>query len=125
MTSKSILIILSALFFTAMIPGKGHLKFDESWKDLGTIKQGDINTYTFSYTNTGEKKVRINSVLVASNCLYVQPIKDSIIEIDATAEIMIDFDTNKKNKGDFAFGITVNSNADNKEVKLKMFGVLE
>jgi hypothetical protein len=125
MRYTSVIIGISVLFFMAMIPGKGHLKFDESFKDLGIVKQGEINTYSFSYTNSGDKKVRMASVVAASTCLHIQPIKDSIIEPEATAEIIVDFDTNKHAKGEFAFGITVNSNADNREVKLKMFGVLE
>ncbi len=126
MTSKSIFISLSALLLMSMVPGRGHLKFDESFKDLGNLKQGETNTYTFSFTNSGDKKLKIISVLTASNCLAVIPVKDSIIEPEAGGEIQVEFDTNKrKTAGEFSFGITINSNADNKEVKLKLFGVLE
>lgn len=124
MSYKSVLIAVSAFIFLAMVPGRGHLKFDESFKDLGEVTQGDIKTYSFAFTNTGDKKLKIASVVVVSNALKIEPIKDSIIEPDGTGEIIVEFDTNKKPKGEFAFGITVNSNADNKEVKLKLFGVL-
>ncbi len=125
MTYKSVLTGLSAFLFLAMTPGKGHLKFDESFKDLGEVKQGEIKSYSFSFTNSGDKKLKLKSVVAMSECLIIEPIKDSVIEADATGEIIVNFDTNKHTKGDFAFGITVNSNADNKEVKLKMFGILE
>jgi len=122
---KSIFIGLSAIFCLSFLLMRGHLKFDESFKDLGNIKQGDINTYTFNFTNTGDSKVKISSVVAISPSLYVQPISDSIIPPDGTGQILIDFDTNKHAIGEFAFGISVNSNADNREVKLKIFGVLE
>ena len=125
MTHKSGILWLSALFLMATVPGKGHLKFDDSFKDTGTVKKGSLQTYAFAFTNTGEKKIRITSVIAYSECLSVQPIKDSIIEPDAGGDIVIVFDTNKHQIGDFSFAITVNSNADNKEVKLKMFGKLD
>ncbi len=125
MSYKSIFAILPALFLMAMIPGRGHLKFDESFKDLGEVKRGETKSYSFSFANTGDKKVKIASVITASECMRVLPIKDSIIEPDGSGEILLEFDTNKRrSNGEFSFGITVNSNADNKEVKLKMFGSL-
>jgi hypothetical protein len=124
MSYKSLIIGLSALLLMAMVPGRGHLKFDESFKDLGEVKQGDTKTYSFTFTNTGDKKLKIASVSAVSNCLKVLPIKDSVLAPDAGGEILIEFDTMKHTPGEFAFGITVNSNADNKEVKLKMFGAL-
>ncbi len=125
MRFNSIFAGVLAFLFMSMVPGRGHLKFDESFKDLGSIKQGGIETFSFSYSNTGDKKVRISSVTALSSGVKIVPIKDSIIDVNADAEIKIEFDTNKHAKGDFAFGVTVNSNADNKEVKLKLFGVLE
>jgi hypothetical protein len=121
---KSILAGVWAFLAMAMVPGKGHLKFDESFKDLGDVKQGGVTHCSFAFTNSGDHKFKIFSVVAASDCLNVHPIKDSIIDVDAGGEIQIDFDTNKRKKGEFAFGITVTSNADNREVKLKMFGTL-
>ena len=45
---KSVIIGLSAIILMAMVPGRGHLKFDESFKDLGELKQGETKTYSFS-----------------------------------------------------------------------------
>ncbi len=56
MTHKSGILWLSALFLMATVPGKGHLKFDDSFKDTGTVKKGSLQTYAFAFTNTGEKK---------------------------------------------------------------------
>ncbi len=125
MRYKSVILGFSFFFLMATVPGKGHLSFEESFRDLERVKQGGIYSYSFIFANVGEKRVKISSVIAFSDCLTIMPLKDSLYENDEDGEIIIEFDTNKHAKGDFAFAIDVNSNADNKKVKLKLFGTLE
>ncbi len=123
MRFKSWVLLLSLPFIMAMVPGRGHLKFDESFKDAGEVKQGNVEHYEFPFSNTGDKKVKISSVISGTEGVILH-LADSIIEPDNSSLISVDFDTRKRKPGDFSLAVTVNSNADNKEVKLKIFGTL-
>lgn len=123
MRFKVLILLLSGLFIMAFVPGKGHLRFDESFKDVGEVKKGGIEHYEFAFTNTGDKKVKISSIVSAAEAVTLH-LADSLVEPDNSSVISIDFDTQKRKPGDFSFAVTVNSNADNKEVKLKVFGTL-
>jgi hypothetical protein len=122
--TKSAIACISAIFLMAMVPGKGHLSFESSFLDLGKIKKGDVKHFTFNFTNSGDRKVKITSVYTAAECLKVS-LKDSIVEPAAESAIYIVFDTDARKAGDFTFGVNVNSTADNREIKLKLFGKLE
>jgi hypothetical protein len=123
---KSAIACISAIMLMATapsVPGKGHLSFESSFLDLGTLKKGDLKHYTFNFTNSGERKVKINSVVTEAECLHVS-LKDSLVEPAAESAIYVVFDTEARKTGNFTFGVNVNSTADNKEVKLKLFGTL-
>lgn len=46
----------------------GHLQFDDTLHDFGTMKEGEKVEYEFSYSNTGKKAIIINEAKGSCGC---------------------------------------------------------
>ena len=44
------------------------IKFDNEWHDFGTLLQGEVVTYSFHFTNTGDVPLLISSVNSSCGC---------------------------------------------------------
>lgn len=70
-------------------------KFEETEHDFGDIKDGDVVTHTFKFTNTGEAPLIIKSANASCGCT-VPSKPDEPIAVGETGEIKVQF--NSKNK---------------------------
>jgi hypothetical protein len=64
------------------------IKFDNEWHDFGTLLQGEVVTYSFHFTNTGNKPLIISSVKSSCGCTVgdyprepIEPGKNGTIKV--------------------------------------------
>ena len=100
-----------------------YIQFNTPTYRFDTIKAGDIVNYEFKFKNTGERPLEITNVKASCGCttpswpflLFAQGEEGSI---------KARFDSKGK-KGKQESTITVYSNAENQEIKLKMVGYVK
>ena len=92
--------------------------FTEEEHDFGTIKEGDIVEHTFTFTNTGEAPLIIESARASCGCTVPKWPKDPIA-VGETGEIQVRFDSkgkpNVQNKT-----VTINANSYPKISRLRI-----
>lgn len=69
--------------------------FDKMEHDFGTIKQGEIVTYTFKFKNVGEGPLIIDNASASCGCTVPTWPKEPI-QPNGTGEITVQFDSNNK-----------------------------
>jgi len=62
------LILLLVTGFDRPVRFESSIVFSETTHDFGIIREGDIVTYTFSFTNEGQKAVHLTSANAACGC---------------------------------------------------------
>lgn len=97
----------------------GVFHFEEEIIDYGTIQQNDNGIRTFTFTNRGRAPIVISKVKTTCGCTVPTYPKQAILPGE-TGSIEIKYATNRVGK--FSKTITVFSNADTKEKKLKIKG---
>lgn len=103
-------------------PGTGPFptfEFAESLHDFGTIKEGDVVSHVFSFTNTGEAPLIISSATASCGCTVPQWPKEPI-SVGGTGEIHVSFNSKSKpgiqNK---TITITANTNPKTSRLNIK------
>lgn len=98
------------------------IKFESVEHDYGTMEKGANGDCEFEFTNEGEEPLILSDVRSSCGCTIPswpqQPIKKG-----EKAKIKVHYDTQRI--GSFGKSITVNSNASNTPVVLKIKGVVE
>ena len=97
----------------------GELTFQSEVIDYGKIAQNANGERIFKFTNTGDAPVVISKVKTSCGCTVPEYQKTAILPGNSS-EIKIKYATNRV--GAFTKGITVTSNAKNKNQVLKIKG---
>ncbi|WCO01042.1 DUF1573 domain-containing protein [Psychroserpens ponticola] len=97
----------------------GVFHFEEEIIDYGTITQNDNGVRTFKFTNRGRAPIVISKVKTTCGCTVPTYPKQAILPGES-GTIDIKYATNRV--GTFSKSITIISNADNAQKKLKIKG---
>ncbi|MEN9449230.1 MAG: hypothetical protein RJA25_2520 [Bacteroidota bacterium] len=103
-------------------PNAPTMTFNKDAIDYGTIKQDAEGTRTFTFTNDGKTPLIISEAHGSCGCTVPTYPKEPIMP-GQKAEIKVHYDTHRV--GPFSKSVTVNSNAKNSPVVLKISGTVE
>ncbi|PDH53446.1 MAG: hypothetical protein CND00_01235 [Cryomorphaceae bacterium MED-G14] len=120
-----ILSIISFLIFSFSFSqeNKAEIKFDQKIIDYGVIEYDSDGKRTFKFTNVGEAPLIFNRISSSCGCT-VPKRPEKPVEPGKFGEIEVEYDT--KRVGVFIKAITINSNAINSNIVLRIKGeVLE
>lgn len=68
-----------------------QIKFEESVHDFGTLKQGDVVTKVFKFTNTGEAPLIISDATSSCGCTVPEYPKNTPIAPGESGELKVQF----------------------------------
>ena len=103
-------------------PNAPTMTFNKDAIDYGTIKQDAEGTRTFTFTNDGKTPLIISEAHGSCGCTVPTYPKEPIMP-GQKAEIKVHYDTHRV--GPFSKSVTVNSNAKNSPVVLKINRTVE
>ncbi|MDB5225823.1 MAG: hypothetical protein JWN78_16 [Bacteroidota bacterium] len=103
-------------------PNAPTMTFESDAIDYGTIKQDAEGTRIFSFTNTGKTPLVISEAHGSCGCTVPTYPKEPIMP-GQKSEIKVHYDTHRV--GPFSKSVTVNSNAKNSPVVLRISGTVE
>lgn len=98
------------------------MTFDKDAIDYGTIKQDAEGNRVFTFTNTGKTPLIISEAHGSCGCTVPSYTKEPVMP-GQKSEIKVHYDTHRV--GPFSKSVTVNSNAQNSPVVLKIGGTVE
>ena len=102
---------------------KAEIKFDQKIIDYGEIEYNSDGKRIFKFTNVGEAPLIFNRISSSCGCT-VPKRPEKPIEPGQSGEIEVEYDT--KRVGVFIKAVTINSNAINSNIVLRIKGeVLE
>ncbi|MDR1758256.1 MAG: DUF1573 domain-containing protein [Bacteroidales bacterium] len=99
-----------------------EIEFETLEHNYGTLHQGDDGTCEFSFKNTGKSYLKLTNVFSSCGCTVPEWPKDSIAP-KKSAVIKVKYNTQRI--GTINKTITVESNAINNHVILKISGMVE
>ncbi len=103
---------------------KAKLVFDNMVHDFGKIKEnGGRVTHKFSFTNTGAEPMKISNVKTSCGCTTPDWSRE-VIPAGGKGLVSVAFDP-KRRPGEFNKSVTVQSNAENSNVVLRIKGYVE
>ncbi|MBT8271449.1 MAG: DUF1573 domain-containing protein [Flavobacteriaceae bacterium] len=97
----------------------GELSFESEVVNYGTIAQNENGLRVFRFTNTGNAPVVISRVKTSCGCTLASKPEKPVLPGE-TAQIEVNYDT--KRIGKFSKSLTVESNARNPRMQLKITG---
>lgn len=103
-------------------PNAPTMTFETDAIDYGTIKQDAEGNRTFTFTNTGKTPLVISEAHGSCGCTVPTYPKEPIMP-GQKAEIKVHYDTHRV--GPFSKSVTVNSNAKNSPVVIRISGTVE
>ncbi len=103
-------------------PNAPTMTFESDAIDYGTIKQDAEGNRTFSFKNEGKTPIIISEAHGSCGCTVPTYPKEPIMP-GQKAEIKVHYDTHRV--GPFSKSVTVNSNAKNSPVVLRISGTVE
>ena len=103
-------------------PNAPTMSFQKDAIDYGTIKQDADGNRVFTFKNEGTTPIVISEAHGSCGCTVPTYPKEPILP-GKTAEIKVHYDTHRV--GPFSKSVTVNSNAKNSPVVLKISGTVE
>lgn len=124
---KKIILIVSVLSFFALslhaqetpVSSNDSIIFDKIIHDYGTIEKGSEGTSVFTFTNKGKKPLVLSNVRASCGCTVPEWPQQPVAPGES-AEIKVKYNTNIA--GNFNKTITVNSNAANSMLILRVRG---
>ncbi len=120
-----ILSIITFLIFSFSFcqEKKAEIKFDQKIIDYGAIEYNSDGKRIFKFTNVGEAPLIFNRISSSCGCT-VPKRPEKPVEPGESGEIEVEYDT--KRVGVFIKAVTINSNAINSNIVLRIKGeVLE
>lgn len=112
-------LILSILFFMGihLLHAQGPvIRFEKDTFNFGSIEQGELVTYQFKFTNTGNEPLIVTEVHTSCSCL-VGSCSSEPIPPHKSGVVMITFNSVGK-IGSQNKTVTISSNASNSAVKI-------
>ena len=97
----------------------GEISFESEVVDYGKIAQNENGLRVFKFKNTGTAPVVISRVKTSCGCTLASKPEQPVLPGE-TAQIEVNYDT--KRIGKFSKSITVESNAKNPRMQLKITG---
>ncbi len=94
--------------------------FESETFDFGTIPVGDVVDHVFTFTNTGEAPLIIQSATASCGCTVPSYSREPV-PVGGTGEIAVRFDSKNK-RGNQAPTVTVTANTFPKVTKLRLKG---
>jgi hypothetical protein len=118
-----LLTLCSAVGFAQTGSEQPQITFDQTEHDFGTIKEGTMANYEFTFTNTGKTPLILSNVQPSCGCTTPEWSKEPIMP-GVKGTIKASFNSYAR-PGTFQKYITVKSNASNGEVMLTIKGTVE
>ncbi|GJM29200.1 MAG: hypothetical protein DHS20C17_18350 [Cyclobacteriaceae bacterium] len=100
-----------------------EFNFDSETFDFGAIPEGEVVEHTFTFTNTGEAPLIIQSASASCGCTVPSYSKEPV-PVGSTGEIAVRFNSKGK-KGNQAPTVTVTANTYPKIRKLRLKGSVD
>jgi len=100
------------------------ISFANDTYDFGTIKQGEVVTYNFKFTNTGKEPLIIKDALATCGCTVPEIPKEPILP-GAEGVLKVVFNSAGKPVGPLRKQVTVTSNAVNSPVAINLMGTIK
>ncbi|MDR3047428.1 MAG: DUF1573 domain-containing protein [Bacteroidales bacterium] len=97
------------------------ITFSELVHDFGTLEKGGDGTFQFVFSNTGKEDLIINNARTSCGCTVAEYTKDPV-QKKGSGIVKVKYDTNRI--GPFEKTITVESNAENGPITLRIKGVV-
>lgn len=123
---NSILLLTILSLFTFVLQAQENqtaqndsIIFDKLAHDYGTIEKGGDGNCAFTFTNKGQKPLVLSNVRASCGCTVPQWPREPIAPGEQ-GEIKVKYNT--QTIGAFSKSITVNSNAANTVVRLRITG---
>ncbi|MCG6186066.1 DUF1573 domain-containing protein [Maribellus maritimus] len=105
----------------AFAQGKAKIVFDELEHDFGNFKEAEgVQKTSFKFTNRGETPLVLNNVRASCGCTTPRWTKEPVAP-GGEGEIIVSYDP-KNRPGSFNKSVTVQSNAENSTVVLRITG---
>lgn len=99
-----------------------EFNFSSESFDFGTINEGEVIDYVFTFTNVGEAPLIIQSATASCGCTVPSYSREPVA-VGGTGEIAVRFDSKNK-KGNQAPTVTVTANTYPKVRKLRLKGTV-
>lgn len=112
--------LLIGVFSISFIEKEANIRFLETVHDFGTMNEGDNPSYDFEFINTGDAPLVISGVEKSCGCTEPKFPEEPILPGD-TSYIEVGYNSLGRN-GRFDKSITVNSNAKDGSVRLRIVG---
>jgi len=74
------------------INGITKFEFNEEMHNFGTLQSGEIVVFTFVFTNTGDKELKIDDVVTDCGCVHAEFLKEPVPP-GKTGLIEVEFDS--------------------------------
>jgi len=104
---------------------EAQIKFEKTTHDFGTFSEKNpVVTYTFVFTNVGEKNLVINQAMASCGCTVPEYTK-SPIKPGEKGEIKVTYNGTGKFPGHFKKSITVMTNGSPEKTRLYIEGDME
>ena len=99
------------------------IKFDNEWHDFGTLLQGEVVTYSFHFTNTGNMPLIISSVKSSCGCTVGDYPREPIAP-GKTGDIKVTYNSSGHHGFQSRF-LTVMSNTNPAKTTLRIKGTVQ
>ncbi len=125
---KKTLLLAAMLVFgmtATMAQKEAQIKFDTLTHDFGTFPESSpVVSYTFTYTNTGEKPLVINQAVASCGCTVPEYTKTPV-KPGEKGQIKVTYNGTGKFPGHFKKSITVRTNGEVELTRLYIEGTME
>lgn len=121
--SKKIWITAAFLLSIKALFAQGIFKFEKTEHDFGTVVEGNIASYEFEFTNTGNQPIIISNVRASCGCTTPYWTKEPVLP-GQKGKIKAAYNS-KGRPGAFNKSITITSNASQPSARLSIKGNVE
>lgn len=120
----TLLVALASFGMSSSALAQAVIKFDKTSHNFGTFKEADVQTYVFTFTNTGDKPLVIQQAFSSCGCTVPEYTKKPIMP-GKTGQISVTYNGKGKFPGPFRKSVTIRSNATNAMVRIYVEGTMD